>query len=48
MKLAQDVELNLRPHRNTSDETQEKISVEEEPHADVEINNDVDEIASRV
>ena len=47
MKLAQDVELNLRPHRNTGDETQDKIIIEEEPHASVEINNNVDEIASR-
>ena len=47
MKLAQDVELNLRPHRNTIDETQEKIIAEEEPHASVEINNDVEEITSR-
>ena len=47
MKLAQDMELNLRPRRNTGDEIQEKIIAEEEPHASVEINNNVDEIASR-
>ena len=47
IKLAQDMELNLRPHRNTSDETQEKIIAEEEPYASVEINNDVEEITPR-
>jgi len=47
MKLAQDMELNLRPHRNTGDETQEKIIAEEEPHASVEMNNDVEEITPR-
>jgi len=47
MKLAQDVELNLRPHRNTGDETQEMIITEEEPHASLEINNDVEEITPR-
>lgn len=48
MKLAQDLELNLRPNQNIGDEIPEKIIAEEEPHASVETNNDVDEIASRI
>jgi hypothetical protein len=48
VKLAQDLELNLRPNQNIGDEMQEKIIAEEEPHTSVETNNDVDEIASRI
>lgn len=47
MKLARDLELNLRPNRNASDETQEKITAEEEPYVTIEINDEVDEVASR-
>ena len=47
MKLAQDLELNLRPNHNNDDEIQEKIIAEEGPYVSIEINNNVNEITSR-
>jgi hypothetical protein len=47
MKLAQDIELNLRPNHNKIDEIQEKIITEEGPYVSIEVNNNVNEITSR-